>query len=196
MSSTILVTSLAFIGVGTLVEKRIVVEYIPFLYEPSPELPAVTRAFGLTILVLTVYSIWLLSFGMAVGKARRECKEAAEKAGEKELERYSPPFLYATGTSVHAIKLNQVQRAHQHVLESITGLYVSALLNASVFPVTTFVATALWAWGRVVWSNDYAKHGASSRYNNPISVWMWRGLAINYFMAIFVAFCVIFGCPW
>jgi MAPEG family len=196
MASTLILTSFAFVGISTFVEKKLVPQYIPYLYEPSPVFPSVTRAFGLIILVLTAFSFWLVSFGMTVGKARRECKAAAEKDGEKELEMYSPPFLYASGTSKHAIKLNQVQRAHQHVLESITGVYMTAFFNALVFPITTFIVTALWAYARVVWSNDYATRGAEGRYNNPLAVWIWRGLLMNYITSFFVASCFIFGCPF
>lgn len=196
MSNVFFLTSFAFVGISTFVEKKWVTEYMPYLYEPSPVFPSVTRAFGLIIIVLTAFSFWLVSFGMTVGKARRECKKAAEKDGEKELEMYSPPFLYATGSSKHAVKLNQVQRAHQHVLESMTGVYVSALFNALVFPITTFIVTALWAYGRVVWSKNYAASGAEGRYSNPLSFWIWRGLLINYITSFFVGLCFIFGCPW
>lgn len=196
MSNKMLLVSVAFVGVGTFIEERFLPDLVPFLYEPSPVLHAVPRAFGLIPLVLTAFSFWYLTFGFKVGQARGQCKEAAEKAGEKELERYSPPFLYVPGTSEHAIKLNQVQRAHQHVLESITSMYVATIFCALVYPVTTFVSTSLWAYGRVVWSGAYAEKGASGRYSNSMSLWIWKGQVINYIMAFMVGFSLIFGSLW
>jgi hypothetical protein len=191
-----LLTAFAFVGIGTFVEKKFATEYIPFLYEPSPVFPVLPRVYGLTVLVLGLFSFWHLIFGFEVGKARKQCKDAAEKAGEKDLAHYSPPFLYAQGTSEHAIKLNQIQRAHQHVLECMTAVYISTLLNSLVFPLTSFVNTALWACGRFVWSTAYAQKGASGRYSHPLSMWLWRGMIINYLLSFFVAFCFMFGSPW
>lgn len=188
MSSNILLTAAVFVGVGTFVEKRFLTEALPVLYTPSPVFPAVARAFGLTPFVLICFALWRLNFGSLVEKARKEYKEAAEDAGETDVERNSAPNVQ--GTSEHAIKFNQVQHAHEQVLECLASMYMASFVCAFIYPVTTFISTSLWVYGRIVWSNAYAERGHAG---HPMSVWIWRGLVANYLMVLKVAFCLVFS---
>ena len=182
-----------FVVIGTVLENKVAREHLPMLYEPSPVFEALPRAFGILILVLTGFSMWLLTFGMKVGQARGKYKELAEKDGEKDLDRYSYPNLYVSGSSKHAIAFNNVQRAHQHVLEVIAQMYVAAIFSGIVYPLTASVSTCLWAYGRSVWSTKYADDGADGRYGHFMALWIWYGLIINYLMCFLVAANFVFG---
>eukprot|EP00550_Attheya_septentrionalis_P006124 CAMPEP_0198300040 /NCGR_PEP_ID=MMETSP1449-20131203/46639_1 /TAXON_ID=420275 /ORGANISM="Attheya septentrionalis, Strain CCMP2084" /LENGTH=196 /DNA_ID=CAMNT_0044001745 /DNA_START=78 /DNA_END=668 /DNA_ORIENTATION=+ len=185
-------TILAVLG-GTVLEKKVLMEAVPALYQDSNVLPGIPRAFGLVPLILTGFSFWMLSFGFKVGKARKECREKAEKDGEKDLDQYSLPNLYASGSSVHAKQFNATQRAHQHVLESIAQVYFAALFSAVCYPITAALFTLLWAYARTVWSNAYAKQGAESRYSHPMSMHIWSGLLALLMLSFLSAANFIFG---
>ena len=187
MAHKLLVEAVAFSLIGPVIEKKFLVNSIPYLYEPSGVIPALPHAYGLIIAILAGYSFWLTTFGMKVGQARSKYRALAEKAGETDLERYSYPNLYVFGTSENARAVNNAQRAHQHVLECIAQMFFATLVSATAFPLTTALSTFLWAWGRVEWSNAYLEHGAEKRYTHFLSSWIWKGLLINFMLAFITA---------
>jgi hypothetical protein len=131
--------SVATAAIGALLEKKVIKALLPWLYEPSPTFPAFPRSYGFLIIVLTGFSFWHLVFG----KARVTCKAEAEKDLGSDTSRYDYSHLHVARTSEHAICFNSVQRAHQHVLESITPNLCCFLTLGTSFPVTTTV-TACW----------------------------------------------------
>jgi len=191
MSIKILIEAAVFAVIGPIVETKFLAKTIPYLYEPSGVIPALPHAFGLVIAILTGYSFWMTLFGMKVGQARSKYCALAEATGEKDLERYSYPNLYVFGTSENAKAVNNAQRAHQHVLETITQMFFVSLISATAFPVTAAVSTLLWAWGRVGWSTAYLEHGPEKRYTHFLSVWIWRGLLINFLLSFITAGCFL-----
>jgi hypothetical protein len=193
MSTKLLLTSIAFVGITSFVETKIFKDRLPYLYEPAPAFPAVPRAFGLVVFVLTCFSFWLVTFGFKVSTARKTCKESAEKDGETDLGKYDYPNLYAYGCSKHAIAFNSVQRAHQHALETIVQMYTATIFAAMVFPVSAAISAFLWSYGRVCWATAYADQGKDLRYSHPMSIWIWRGLLANTILSIFACFALIFG---
>ena len=66
---------------------------------------------------LCLSSITLLVLGFRVGKARKECKELAEKEGI-DTKQFEYPNMYATGDSELAMRFNCTQRGHQQALET------------------------------------------------------------------------------
>mmetsp|Transcript_1873 Transcript_1873/g.2523 ORF Transcript_1873/g.2523 Transcript_1873/m.2523 type:complete len:197 (-) Transcript_1873:181-771(-) len=193
MASTMLLKSLGFVVASSVSENMFVKDFVPSLYQPSPVLSVAPRAFGLVVMVLTGFSMWMLAFGMEVGKARGKYKELAEKDGEKDLERYEYPNLYVSGTSKHAKAFNATQRAHQHVLEVITQMYVATIICGLVYPLTTCITAFLWANGRSAWSNKYKDEGAENRYGHAMSIWIWQGLIMMYLLSFLVGFNLIAG---
>jgi glutathione S-transferase len=189
----LLATCAAFVGIGTYAETRFFTEAVPFLYEPSEVMPALPRAFGFLLFLLSAFGFWMLIFGFQVGQARKKYRALAEKADEKDLDQYDLPNLYASGSTENAKAFNAVQRAHQHVLESITPLYVMSVLTATVYPLTTSLNVLLWIIGRINWSTKYAEGGASSRYGHFTSYWIWYGLMINFMLGALVSLNFLFG---
>ena len=79
-------TLLPKIGLGFLLEKGGALNAGSFL-------PA---GYGLVILITTVTYLWVLIYGMNVGRARLKYAKLAEKDDEKDVEeRYKLPNLYA-----------------------------------------------------------------------------------------------------
>lgn len=187
MSKRLVTEAVAFALIGTLFETQFLVKNVPYIYESSSVIPAVPRAFGFVIIILTGYSLWMTLFGMQVGKARTKFRDLAEKAGEQDLERYTYPNLYVFGTSDNAKGVNNAQRAHQHVLETMTQMFFATLISGTALPLTTSVSTFLWAWGRIGWSKAYLQHGHSERYTHFLSTWIWRGLLINFLLSFITA---------
>ena len=143
MSKRLVTEAVAFALIGTLFETQFLVKNVPYIYESSSVIPAVPRAFGFVIIILTGYSLWMTLFGMQVGKARTKFRDLAEKAGEQDLERYTYPNLYVFGTSDNAKGVNNAQRAHQHVLETMTQMFFATLISGTALPLTTSVSTFL-----------------------------------------------------
>lgn len=193
MSTTLLLTTIAFASVGGFVETKFLKDLVPFMYEAAPAFPAVTRGFGLVVLVLTGFSFWLTIFGFKVGNARKACRELAEKDGESDPDKYDLPNLYAYGPSKHAVAFNQVQRAHQHALETITQMYMATIFASMVFPLTAATGAFLWAYGRVCWSTAYAEQGRDLRYSHPMAIWIWRGYLANIMLSLAVFVTLVFG---
>jgi energy-coupling factor transporter transmembrane protein EcfT len=187
------VTCGAFVAIGTYLETKVLKEAIPFLYKPSEAMPAFPCAFGLLLFLLTAFGFWMLNFGFQVGQARTKYRAKAEKEGETDLDQYSLPNLYAYSSTENAKAFNAVQRAHQHVLETITPLYVTSVLTATVYPLTTSLNVLLWMIGRIIWSTKYAEGGVSSRYSHFMSIWVWYGLMIQFMLGALVSFNFLFG---
>lgn len=143
--------------------------------------------FGVTPLILCGVSFWSLTYGfMVVGAARRKYMDQANADGEADVEeRYAYPNLYAQGTSRNARAFNATQRSHQHILETLPGVILTALVNAFQYPCLTAVYTAVYAAGRVVFTRDYgASEGdVAKRYENPIARLMWYGMLGNFLLS-------------
>ena len=193
MAAYLIGTSILGAITASVLESKVLKPAVPFLYEKSDVIPALPRAFGLTLFVLTGFSFFLIVWGAQVGKARQEYRTKAEKDGEKDLDRYLLPNLYVTGESANAKAFNSVQRSHQHVFETLTQVYFGAIVGSLCFPLTTALSTLLWAYARVVWAQSYAKEGASGRYSNPMSTFIWRGFFVNIALSIIVAGNFVFG---
>jgi uncharacterized membrane protein YecN with MAPEG domain len=189
----ILASCAAFVAIGTYTEAKFMTDAVPFLYERSEVMPALPRAFGILLFLLTAFGFWMLNFGFQVGRARAKYRALAEKAGEKDLDQFDYPNLYAYGSTENAKAFNSIQRAHQHVLESITPLYVLSVLTATVYPLTTSLNVLLWIIGRINWSTKYAQEGVSSRYSHFTSIWIWCGLMINFMLGALVSLNFLFG---
>lgn len=119
MSSTLVLTSLAYIGVGIFVETKCVEEYVPFLYEPYPVFRTVARVFGFIILFLTAASIWHISL---VRRAHHQ-------------------RILDTMTGMISIVFFDA-------LDAMIGVIITVLFTALVFPLITFVAAGLWCYGQ------------------------------------------------
>mmetsp|Transcript_19577 Transcript_19577/g.27167 ORF Transcript_19577/g.27167 Transcript_19577/m.27167 type:complete len:194 (-) Transcript_19577:158-739(-) len=138
--------------------------------------------FGLTPVLFAGMSFWALSHGMKVGQARNKYIELAKKDGEKDVdERYGLPNLYAQGTSKHVRSFNCVQRSHQHIFETFTGVVLTGMVGAMSYPLTTAASTLACFVGRVALSNGYAaaEGDASKRYSSPFARCFWYGLLGN-----------------
>ena len=194
MTTILITTAIATIGC-TVLERKVLQNAVPMLFESSPVVPSLTRAFGVTVIVLTGFSFWLLVWGMEIGKAREKYKNKAEKDGEKpeHVESFSLPNMYATGGSENAKAFNNIQRSHQHVFETITQVYMGAVIGALVFPLTSAIITLIWAYARTVWSKSYALEGPAGRYSNPVSRFIWRGYLANMMLCFLVAVEFMFG---
>lgn len=143
--------------------------------------------YAATPALLIGMGLWVTTFGMKVGAARRKYKELAEKDGETEVEeRYALPNLYAQGTSKHARAFNCVQRAHQQIFETFPQVILSSLVAAWNFPISTALATTVYCAGRVAFSNGYAagEGDASQRYSSKLAKYMWYGIVGNTFLGI------------
>lgn len=166
-------------------------KYAPHLGTGSLGLPTL---FGATPLMLTGFSFWALLHGfMVVGPARSKYMKLAKEAGEKDVEeRYALPNLYAQGTSKYAKTFNCIQRSHQHIFETFTGLCVSSVVAAVHYPICAAIATFAYCLGRITLSNGYANEDGepSKRYSNPFAPLMWYGLIGN--MALSTLSCVSF----
>jgi hypothetical protein len=184
MAQKMMIEAAAFAVIGPVIEKMFLVKSFPYLYESSAVIPALPHAYGFVVAILTGYSFWMTMFGMKVGQARSKYRALAEAAGETDLERYNYPNLYVFGTSDNARAVNNAQRAHQHVLECIAQMFFATLIASTAFPLTTALSTFLWTWGRMEWSNAYLEHGAEKRYTHFLSTWIWKGLIINFMLAM------------
>lgn len=193
--ATFLITTTLFTIGSAILERRVLKNAAPLLFEPSQVMPPLSRSFGLTIFILTGFSFWLFMWGMQIGKAREKYKELAKKDGEKpeHVESFSLPNMYATGNSEHAKAFNSIQRSHQHTFETITQIYTGALVGALMFPITSAIITFLWAFGRTQWAKSYAANGPSGRYNNPVAMLVWRGFLANMILCFLVAIEFVFG---
>jgi hypothetical protein len=79
----------------TYLEKKVLPDLLPALFEPSTVAPFLPKGFGLVIGAVAVSGFWLTLYGMKVGSQRKVYKAKAEKDGEKDVEaRYSLPNLY------------------------------------------------------------------------------------------------------
>jgi MAPEG family len=136
--------------------------------------------FGLTPLLLSLYSFWTVVHGFGIGMARSKYIEQAKKDGETEVEeRYQLPNLYAQGTSKNVQGFNCEQRSHQHILETITQAMVTGLIGAIEYPISAAIITSSYIVGRIALSKGYqaCKDGdASKRYSSPLAFLHWYGL--------------------
>jgi len=195
MSATFLLTTvLGTIG-STVIERKVLQHVVPKLFEASQVAPPLPRAFGLVIFILTGFSFWLLVWGMHIGKDREKYMEKAAKDGEnpEHVQSFLLPNLYATGGSANAHAFNNIQRSHQHVFETITQVYIGAIIGAFAFPVTSAIITLFWAYARTVWAKSYAAEGPTGRYSNPMSRFIWRGYLANMLLCMLVGVEFLFG---
>ena len=168
--------------VGALVAEDFYIknEY-PNLYETSGTMPlSCPRAFGLVILVnIVISALVVISIGFGVGAARSKFKERALKEGDKDAEkRFSLPKMQAEGFSTTAEDFNNVQRGHQHILESYQIYLVTSLLGGLEYPVAVAIYGAIWIKARLDWAEGY-KGGPKNRYNKGLATQVWYGLLIN-----------------
>ena len=188
--ATFLLTTTGLAIAGSIVESK----YIP----KNTDGPfGLSTYFGLTPLVFCIFNFFVLSFGMRSGQARRKYTEQATKDGEKDVEdRYGLPNLYAQGTTKNAKAFNCVQRAHQHIFESLTQVMFASVVAAISYPVTAGVASLLYAIGRFYTSKGYAEGegDASKRFKYGIlGRFMYRGLLINFLLGIISSIKMITG---
>lgn len=142
--------------------------------------------FGLTPLLFTGFTLWVTTYGMQVGAARRKYIAQAKEDGETDVdERYGLPNLYAQGTSRNAKAFNCVQRSHQHIFENLTHAIVTGFVAAVHYPVMASLSSLTYIVGRVAFSNGYGKSDGdpSQRYSSPLARYMYYGLAVNSFLS-------------
>eukprot|EP00613_Pedinella_sp_CCMP2098_P004384 CAMPEP_0171620664 /NCGR_PEP_ID=MMETSP0990-20121206/16128_1 /TAXON_ID=483369 /ORGANISM="non described non described, Strain CCMP2098" /LENGTH=177 /DNA_ID=CAMNT_0012186005 /DNA_START=213 /DNA_END=743 /DNA_ORIENTATION=+ len=169
-------TALAVSIGGPFVEKNRQEMLPAFLFEQSTTLPAVTKGFGVVVVLLFIYSFWFTMLGFSVGGMRSKYRELAKKDGEKDCEdRYGLPNLYVEGNTKWAKAFNCTQRAHQQQLETLTQFYVCILLSALQFPVSASVLTLMSLFSRYVWASAYTQSDGdpSKRYDHPLSKFAW-----------------------
>lgn len=171
-------------------------KYGPELGTGSLGLPTL---FGATPLLLTGFSFWTLLHGfMVVGRARSKYIKLAEEAGEKDVEeRYGLPNLYVQGTSKYAKAFNCIQRSHQHIFESFTGLCVVSIVAAVHYPICAAIGTFTYCLGRISLSNGYANSegDASKRYSSPFAPLTWYGLMGTFLLSALSSVSFMAGKP-
>lgn len=187
---------LAMVIAGTYAEKRLLPEALAdFLNEPS-SIAGLPRAFGLLLLILNVTCFWVMSYGMGVGSQRKKYMEKARKDGEKDVDqRYALPNLYVDGNTRHARAFNCVQRSHQQILETLPQYFVASLVAGLSFPLFTAITCTIWLVARIVWANGYAKSEGDpqKRYSQPIAIFIWFGLMMNFFVAFMTTANILAG---
>jgi len=88
------------------------------------------------------------------------------------------PKMYAEGDSEEAEAFNNVQRGHQHALETYTQFVVMSLVSGIHFPLTTALSGLLHCKARLEWAKGYEK-SADTRYTH--SRWashIWTSLIV------------------
>jgi len=188
--SILVVKSAALVLAGTFAETK-------FSTANNTNGPAgLSSVYGVTPAIFSGLSFWILVHGMKVGAARTKYMELAKKDGEKEVEeRYDLPNLYAQGTSKHVLSFNCVQRSHQHIFETFTGAVLTGMVGAVQYPLTTAVATCIYAVGRISLSNGYAASEGkpSLRYSSSLAILNWYGLMGNIFLSFLSVASMIAG---
>ncbi|GBG34591.1 Microsomal glutathione S-transferase 3 [Hondaea fermentalgiana] len=112
---------------------------------------AVPKLYGLVALFNVVGSTFtLLSLASRVGKARK--KYGVEY-----------PKMYAEGDSEDAKAFNQVQRGHQHALETYPSFLALSLIGGLRHPIVTSLCGAVYMCSRLAWADGYAV-SAETRY--------------------------------
>uniref|UniRef100_A0A061S7B3 Glutathione S-transferase n=1 Tax=Tetraselmis sp. GSL018 TaxID=582737 RepID=A0A061S7B3_9CHLO len=132
-------------------------------------LPSLTKLevpglYGAVILANAVGTGFVLfKLGMEVGKARKKYN-------------VEYPKMYADGDSEEAKAFNNVQRGHQHALESYPQFLACSLIGGLTAPISVTAAGILWSIGRVKWASAYAEKGAGGRYSSSFSMFIWYSL--------------------
>lgn len=153
----------------------------PTLYETSSSTSmSCPRAFGLVVLINVVVSAFVVIFiGFGVGGSRRKFVERALKEGDKDAEkRFSLPKMQAEGFTAAAEDFNNIQRGHQHILESYQIYLVTSVLGGLEYPVSIAIYGLIWIKARLDWAENY-KQGPKNRYNKGLATQVWFGLLIN-----------------
>jgi glutathione S-transferase len=156
-------------------------------YAPNTAGPGgLSSYFALTPAVLMTTGLWIISYGMKVGQARKKAIDQAKKDGEENvIERYGLPNLYAQGTSKNAIQFNCVQRSHQQCFEHYTQAVVTGLMGAVSYPLLTAGSSLLYFVGRRAFSTGYATGDPKNRYGSALAKYMWYGLLMNHMLGMF-----------
>ena len=159
-----------------------------YLQKESSVVPALPKAFGITIITNVVWtSVTLIILGTKVGQARSACKDKALKDGDKDAEsRFSYPKLYAEGFSEIAQKFNCIQRGHQQALETYPSFIALSLVTALYFPITASIAGVIWNYARLNWADGYATGDPQKRYTH----WSARGIWVSLIVVLFGSLCV------
>ena len=157
------------------------------------------QAFGITPLILSGMSFWILVHGFsAVNSARKRFSEQAKKDGEKDVdERYGLPNLYAQGTSKNARGFNCVQRSHQQIFETYPQMCLLSMVGAVHYPITTAVTLTTYCTGRYFLSQGYAsaEGDANKRYSHPLASFTWYGYISTIVVAAVSGASFVLGKP-
>jgi hypothetical protein len=193
----LLITSVGIGGFGGYAEKVLLPDVMPdpakFLLDPSPNVPGVTKGFGLLLAIMFVYTFWLTMLGFSVGGKRKTFKELAKKDGEKMVEeRYSLPNLYVEGNTKWAKAFNCVQRSHQQQLETLPQFFFCLAVAGPIFPLTSSLLALMSLLCRYVWAAGYSNMDAdpAKRYDHPLSKYVWSALFGSYWMVFAAALSV------
>lgn len=166
-------------------------ENYPSIYSASG-IHQMSKAYGAVLLVNVVLaSFFTITIGFMVGASRRKCMEEALEAGDKDAEaRFLLPKMQAEGFSTIAVKFNQIQRGHQHILESFQIWLITALIGGWEYPVTCACYGLLWIKARWDWAQGYKK-GPSRRYDSPFAMFVWYSLFAQIFATASLAMKVL-----
>jgi len=194
--SHIMVGSLAAGLAGTFLESKFSLASVVGLGGTSST-TGLPQAFGMTPVILSGMSFWILMHGfVVVNNARKKYSALAEKDGEKDVnERFGYPNLYAQGTSKHVRAFNCVQRSHQQIFENFPQICLLSMVGAVHYPVATAVTLATYAVGRIANSMSYAhaEGDADKRYSHPLSMGIWYGYISTIVVSVVSSVSMIVG---
>merc|ERR1712195_120495 len=119
--------------------EKYVIELLPQSVADSVQvkLPKLYGAVIVSNLCLSTVTLMLL--GSRVGRARKECKELAEKEGE-DTKQFEYPNMYVSGDSERAMYFNCTQRGHQQALETYASFVGLSLVGGIRHPIITSAA--------------------------------------------------------
>lgn len=180
--------------------------YLESKFEPAAILglagegPAgLPRAYGITPVILSGMSFWVLLHGfLVVNTARSKYTKQAKTDGEKDVEeRYGYPNLYAQGTSKNVRAFNCVQRSHQHIFETFPQICLMSMVGAVYYPITTAATLTSYCIGRYTMSQGYANGDgdASKRYSSALAMFNWYGFLSTLVVAAVSGVSIMTGNP-
>merc|ERR1711865_148091 len=134
--------------------EKYIIEFLPQSIADTVQVK-LPKLYGAVIISnLCLSTVTMMMLGMRVSKARKECKEAAEKEGA-DSKQFEYPNMYVSGGSERAMYFNCTQRGHQQALETYTSFVGLSLVGGIRHPILTSAAGILWSIARLKWAEGY-----------------------------------------